>query len=107
MFDCQDSCPDLIHSYKGSIVPSCQRQFIRHCQIIGNVAPDVSTYKGVPPLQIPFEDALSFHERIAKSDLVLVDGADHKFSKQPQADTLIQHTIHFLTTGSVLAEVRL
>ena len=63
-------------------------------------------YKGVPSVQIPFEDALSFHERIAKSELVLVDGADHNFSKQPQADILIQHTVHFLTTGSVVEEVK-
>ena len=60
----------------------------------------------MPPLQIPYEDAVSFHERIAKSDLVLVDGADHNFSKQPQADILIRHTVHFLATGSVLEDVQ-
>ena len=57
-------------------------------------------------LQIPYEDGVSFHEQVAKSNLVLVDGADHNFSKQPHADILITHTVHFLTTGTVAEETK-
>ena len=59
----------------------------------------------MPPLQIPYEAAVSFHERIANSAMVLVDRADPNFSKQPQADILTRHTVHFLATGSVLEDV--
>ena len=53
-------------------------------------------------MQIPFEDAIAYNERIAKSDLVLVDDAGHNFKTQAHADILIQHTVHFLTSGTVL-----
>ena len=53
-------------------------------------------------MQIPFEDAIAYNERIAKSDLVLVDDAGHTFKKQAHADTLIRHTVHFLTSGTIL-----
>ena len=57
------------------------------------------------PLQIPHEDGVSFHERIAKSELVLVDGADHSFERGSTGSILIQHTVHFLTTGAALEYV--
>ncbi len=52
-------------------------------------------------MQIPFEDAIAYNKRIAKSDLVLVDGAGHTFKKEAHADILIQHTVHFLASGTV------
>ncbi len=53
-------------------------------------------------MQIPYQDAISYHEQIAKSDLVLVDEADHNFEKGAHADYLIKHVVHFLLTGTVL-----
>ncbi len=57
-------------------------------------------------MQIEYQDAISFHERIAKSDLVLVDGADHNFQKSAHADFLIKHVVHFLLTGTLLEDAK-
>ena len=57
-------------------------------------------------MQIPYQDAISFHERIAQTGLVLVDGADHNFQNCPHADYLIKHVVHFLLTGTVLEDAK-
>ena len=58
------------------------------------------------PVQIPYQDAISFHERIDKSDLVLVDGADHNFQKSAHADFLIKHVVHFLLNSTVMEDAK-
>ncbi|CAK0786160.1 hypothetical protein CVIRNUC_009373 [Coccomyxa viridis] len=65
----------------------------------------VLTIHGKADETIPFEDALSYHKQLAKSELVLVDGAGHNFNKSTHADVLIQHTVEFLTSGKVLGKL--
>ncbi|CAL8464177.1 g3712 [Coccomyxa elongata] len=61
----------------------------------------VFTIHGSADATIPMEDASSFHERIANSELCIVDGADHNYKKPEHAEILIDKVVKFLAEGKV------